>query len=90
MTYVEDLRAVALRTVPLARMRRDDIRKMREWSSEHAISASSHRKAVAELPGQRQSRVARYGCGGGRAHRSAGATGRAPAFWTSTWMRVPW
>lgn len=45
---MEDLRAVVRRTVPLARMRRDEIRQMREWSSEHAIAASSRAKATVE------------------------------------------
>ncbi len=44
---MEDFRAVVRQTVPLARMRRGEIRQMREWSSEHAIAASSRAKAVA-------------------------------------------
>lgn len=38
---IEDFRAVAGQTVPLARLRQDDIRQMREWSSQHALSASA-------------------------------------------------
>jgi SpoVK/Ycf46/Vps4 family AAA+-type ATPase len=45
---MEDLRAVVRRTVPLARMRRDEIQQMREWSSKHAIAASSRSQAVVE------------------------------------------
>lgn len=36
-----DFRALAGRTVPLSRMRRDDIRKMRDWAATHAVNASS-------------------------------------------------
>lgn len=42
---IEDFRAVAQQTVPLAAMRRDDIQNMRAWSSKHAIAASSRAKA---------------------------------------------
>lgn len=45
---MEDFRAVVQQTVPLARMRREEIQQMREWSSEHAIAASSRAKAVTE------------------------------------------
>ena len=38
---VDDLRAVAEQTVPLAKMRRDEIRSMREWASDHAVRATS-------------------------------------------------
>jgi len=38
---VDDFRAVAEQTVPLAQMRRDDIRLMREWASGHAVRATS-------------------------------------------------
>ena len=38
---IDDLRAVAERTVPLAQMRRDEIRSMREWASDHAVRATS-------------------------------------------------
>ncbi|HXP75918.1 MAG TPA: AAA family ATPase [Stellaceae bacterium] len=45
---MNDLRAVVRQTVPLARMRRDEIRQMREWASEHAIAASSRGHAATE------------------------------------------
>jgi ATP-dependent 26S proteasome regulatory subunit len=38
---MDDFRAVAERTVPLAQMRRDEIRSMREWASGHAVRATS-------------------------------------------------
>jgi ATP-dependent 26S proteasome regulatory subunit len=38
---IDDFRAVAERTVPLAQMRRDEIRSMREWASGHAVRATS-------------------------------------------------
>jgi SpoVK/Ycf46/Vps4 family AAA+-type ATPase len=37
----DDFRAVAKQTVPLAQMRRDDIKSMREWASGHAVRATS-------------------------------------------------
>ena len=45
---IADFRGAIRDTVPLARMRRDDIRQMREWSSEHAVIASSRAKPVAD------------------------------------------
>ena len=38
---MDDLRAVIQQTVPLARMRAEEIRQMRDWAAEHAIAASS-------------------------------------------------
>jgi ATP-dependent 26S proteasome regulatory subunit len=38
---MDDLRAVVEQTVPLAQMRRDEIRSMREWASGHAVRATS-------------------------------------------------
>ena len=40
----EDFHTVARQTIPLARLRRDDIQRMREWASEHAVAASSRSK----------------------------------------------
>jgi SpoVK/Ycf46/Vps4 family AAA+-type ATPase len=38
---MDDFRTVAQRTVPLAQMRREEVRGMREWASGHAVGASS-------------------------------------------------
>ena len=38
---IEDFRTVAKHTVPLAQMRREEIRAMREWAAGHAVAASS-------------------------------------------------
>ncbi len=37
---MEDFRTVAKHTVPLAQMRREEIRAMREWAAGHAVAAS--------------------------------------------------
>jgi len=46
---IDDFRAVLQHTVPLARMRRDEIQEMREWSSEHAVAASSRASATKDV-----------------------------------------
>jgi ATP-dependent 26S proteasome regulatory subunit len=47
---IDDLRAVVQQTVPLARMRAEEIRRMRDWAAEHAIAASSRSPAAVETP----------------------------------------
>jgi len=43
-----DLRSVVQQTVPLARMRAEEIRQMREWAGEHAVAASSRSAPAVE------------------------------------------
>ncbi|TWB47691.1 AAA family ATPase [Nitrospirillum viridazoti] len=44
---MDDFRLIARQTVPLAQMRQEEIREMREWASMHAMDASSaiHRRS---------------------------------------------
>lgn len=57
---MEDFRAVANGTMPLAKMRANEIREMRSWANTHAISASAARESGGEptkdarLPGGRR------------------------------------
>jgi len=46
---IEDFLAVVQHTVPLARMRREEIQQMREWSSQHAVAASSPSSATQDV-----------------------------------------